>query len=358
MKLKPARALWVMATCACVTTMGCGSPGGGTRSPSVSVTGAGSSFDQPLFDKAFSVYQRSHSIRINYQPLGSGAGQLDLNTRTVEFGAFDVPMLASDGFSNFDKIVQFPVALGGESVIYNLPQYTGMVRLSGFLLGQIYLGLIKHWSDPRLVALNPGLKALVGSSEDNITVVHRVDSSGSTYIFTDFLSRTNSTWASDVGTSKTPSWPQGVGVAKSTGVIQGVESGAGTIGYVESSYAVADDQHGVASAYVENLAGNFLLPSISGILADARQSGSPTTTSFSVVNAEGRTSYPITGYSWAGVYRSPSDWTRGKRACELTKALFIWETSKGQKYAPALDYATMPDAAQSYAASQLKTVKC
>lgn len=314
------------------------------------LSGSGSSFDAPLFSSAFAAYSKSHRVRVNYQALGSGTGQTDLNAGTVDFAAFDVPMLKSDGFANFPKIVQFPVTLGGVSIIYNLPTFSGTLKLTGAVLAQIYMGKITKWSAPALTALNPALKTQTGS----ITVVHRSDSSGTSYIFTDFLSHTSPAWASKYGASKLPAWPVGLGGSHSTGVSADVNSTGGAIGYVETAYALQNPHKGVGQAAVQNKAGTFLKPSLAAVAADASQVAAVTPTHFSIVDSPGSASYPISGFSWAGLYKKESDATK----CKAVVALFKWETTAGQKYGPPIDYVKLPSADSSFAGSQLAKVTC
>ena len=305
-----------------VGTAGASRPAAGT------INGSGSSFDAPLISSWSARYKAAH---INYQSLGSGTGQSQLNEKLTDFGAFDVPMLKSDAFSNFGKITQFPITLGGEAVTYNLPGYKGKLKLTGNLIGAIYLGKITKWTDKKLVKLNPGLKKLKGKSDQNITVVHRSDSSGTTYIFTDFLSHTNSTWQKTpgLGASKLPAWPVGVGGVHSTGVDAAVNGTPGAIGYVENAFAI--ESHRIPAA-IQNKSGKFLQPTIDGVRSDAAQVSKITTTHFSVVYQKGVKSYPISGFSWAGVYTKGSDWHDGKGVCKATIKFFHWAAGPGQAH--------------------------
>jgi phosphate transport system substrate-binding protein len=324
------------------------------RPATATINGAGSTFDQPLFSYWAGEYSNAS---LNYQGVGSGSGQSDLNSKLVDFGAFDVPMLKSDGFSNFSKITQFPITLGGVSLIYNLPDFNKHLRLTGKIVADIYLGKIKHWNDSRLVNLNPALKKLKGKSENTITPVYREDSSGTSYIFTDFLSKTSSKWKSEFGASKLPAWPAGVGGSHSTGVDSIVGSTQGAIGYVETSYALANNR---TPAWVQNRAGNFLKATIIGVKDDAKQVSKITTTHFSIVYQPGDNSYPISGFSWAGVYRKGSQWTNGKDLCKTTMAFFKWSSRKGQNGVSAspLFYVPLPPAVSSYERSQISHVDC
>jgi phosphate transport system substrate-binding protein len=323
---------------------------------SITINGSGSSFDNPLFMHWASIYK---AAKINYQSLGSGTGQTQLTEGLTDFGAYDVPILKSDGYSNFTKITQFPITLGGEAVTYNLPDYKGKLKLTGKLIGEIYLGHITKWTDKRLTGLNPGLKKLKGKSDETITVVHRSDSSGTTYIFTDFLSHTNATWRKTpgLGASKLPAWPVGVGGNHSTGVDAAVSGTPGAIGYVENAYAIENHR---TPAYVQNKNGTFLQPTLHGVAVDADRVSHITTTHFSIVFQKGLGSYPISGFSWAGVYTKGSSWHDGKAVCKATVAFFKWSRTTGQNGVgkSPLFYVKLPKNIAAYAASQLKKVNC
>jgi phosphate transport system substrate-binding protein len=326
------------------------------RPATVTINGSGSSFDNPLYSAWSAHYGAAH---VNYQSLGSGTGQTQLNAGLTDFGAFDVPMLSTDGFSNFSKITQFPITLGGVAIEYNLPDYTaGSLKLTGPLVCAIYEGQITKWTDKALTKLDPGLKHLKGQLDEKITVVHRSDSSGTTYIFTDWLSHTCGSWKSKYGASKLPAWPAGVGGGHSTGVDSLVNSTKGSIGYVEVTYAL---QNHKTPAYIENKAKQYLQPSLKGVAADAAEVKKITTTSFSIVNQKGKKSYPISGFSWSGVYAKGSDWSHGTTVCRATVAFFKWATTTGQgkTYTAAPNYyVPLPKKEAAYAKSQLKKVKC
>jgi len=316
---------------------------------SVTITGSGSSFDQPLFQSAFSAYHKKHSnVSITYNSVGSGAGQTALDQGLVDFGAYDVPMLKSDGFKNFKKIVQLPVALGGESVFYNLKGYKKPLKLTGALLSQIYQCKIKKWNAPALVHLNPKLRSV----KTKITPVYRSDSSGTTYIFTDFLSHTSASWKNKYGASKLPAWPCGAGGSHSVGVAGVVSSTPGAIGYAEAAYA---KQSHFKEAFVESRDSTWLQPTLKTIASDASHIKGLSPTHFSVVYSAGAHSYPITGFSWAGVYKHESNKTK----CRATVGLLHWLVTKGEeKYGPPLIYAKLPRAISRFATRQLSRVKC
>lgn len=328
---------------------------------STTIQGQGSSFDAPLFSADFAKYSSSHpSICVNYQATGSGQGQATLNAKTTDFGSFDVPMgIKGDSFNNLSNIMQFPVTLGGEAITYNLPSSAvgHGLKLTGALLGKIYLGKITKWTNSGLEKLNPKLKTLKGGPYEKIVVVHRSDSSGTTYAFTNFLSKTSPAWKSTIGATKLPAWPVGLGGSHSAGVDAYVNANKGAIGYVEHDYAVQNHRE---PAFVENRAKKFLRPANAYVLADASgfKKISPRPGHFSIVYGPGAKAYPISTYSWTGVYTKGSNWASGKTICGHTVALFKWETSTAQKFSAANQYVPLPKRIQVFATSQLKKVKC
>ena len=342
------------ATCfaACALTLtvlaGCGgSNGSGAASApgkpaAVRVKGAGSTFDEPLFVTAFAHYP---PIKFNYSAVGSGAGQTELEQGLVDFGAFDVPVLPSGLAAAKGPIVQFPVALGGAGVIYNLKGVTTL-RLTGPVLAAIYMGHITSWTDPAITRLNPG----AALPHRKISVVYRSDSSGTSYMFTDYLSHVSPTWKSKVGAGKSPAWPVGTGSTHSSGVSAAVKSTPGSIGYVETSYAYANH---ITMAMLKNRAGAFVRVSAAGVAADAAQFKHVSARRFSIVNGPGARSYPISSYSWSGIYAKQGNKTLGRSLVRM----FTWLDTRGQKYGVKLYYVPLPGSMQTTAAKTLKSVK-
>jgi len=312
------------------------------------LTGAGSTFDNPLFSKAFFDYTAKYSqVTVNYQAVGSGAGIQQFIKKTVDFGATDVPMGSADITSagGPDTLTQIPVTLGVVSIAYNLSGVSNL-QLDADTLAGIFLGHIKKWNDPAIAALNSG--ATLPST--NITVAHRSDGSGTTYIFTDYLAKVSSQWKSSVGTAKSVKWPVGVGASGNQAVAQTITSTPGAIGYVELAYAV---QTNMTQAAIKNANGKFVKPSVAGATAAAAQNTSVSPTNFSIVNEPGDTTYPIAGFSWVILQTSYSDAAKGKAVVYL----FKWLVTDGQSEGASLQYAPLPSAVQQLAMTDLKLVK-
>ncbi|MHB8614373.1 MAG: phosphate ABC transporter substrate-binding protein PstS [Candidatus Dormibacteraceae bacterium] len=314
-----------------------------------SLTGAGATFPAPYYQKAFFDYSaRYPQVTINYQPVGSGAGIQQFIKNTVDFGASDVPMAAADITSagGPDTLTQIPTTLGVISITYNLSGVSKL-QLDGPTLANIYLGHIKSWNAPALTALNPG----VSLPNKPVTVVHRSDGSGTTFHFTDYLSKVSDEWKSSVGNAKSVKWPVGVGGSGNQAVAQAVTSTDGAIGYVELAYVV---QAGMSQAYLKNANGKFLQASVAGATAAAASNTNVSPTNFSITNAPGDTAYPIAGFSWVMIRTSFSDVTKGRAVVYLFKWLV---SSDGQKEGTDLQYAPLPSAVQSLALSNLNLIK-
>ncbi len=338
---------------AALLAMACGSTSStGGASPanvgSGALTGAGSTFDQPLFSKAFFDYtQKYPQVTVNYQAVGSGAGIQQFIKKTVDFGATDVPMASADITSagGPDTLTQIPVTLGVVAIAYNLSGVS-QLDLDASTLAGIFLGHIKKWNDPAIAALNSGASL----PNTNITVAHRSDGSGTTYIFTDYLAKVSSEWKSSVGISKSVKWPVGVGASGNQAVAQAITSTPGAIGYVELAYAV---QTNMQQAAIKNANGKFVKPSVEGATAAAAQNNSVSATNFSITNEPGDTTYPIAGFSWVILYTSYSDAAKGRAVVYL----FKWMVTDGQSEGKDLQYAPLPTAVQQLALSNLKLVK-
>ena len=310
------------------------------------LTGAGSTFDAPFFAVAFARYQQQQhpAVSIGYSAVGSSAGIAAISARQVDFGASDVPMNASEqAAATGGPVTQVPVALGGEGVIYNLSLPAGArLHLTGPVLAGIFLGQITRWNDPALTALNPGLPLPAAP----ITVVHRSDGSGTTYIFSSYLSSTDPAWA---GTGKTLNWPAGEGAEGNGGVATAVNRTPFSIGYVEQAYSQGLT---LPFAALRNQAGNYVTPSAQTVAADAAQKPGITPADFSIVNQPGAASYPISGYSWALVYtRQPSQATG-----QALVAMLDWLTHDGQADAAANGYVPLPSQVQQLARTTLQQI--
>lgn len=328
---------------ACLLLAACGSSTasktGSTKdpdleTPSATLTGAGSTFDQPFFTRAFYYYHKLNpKVTVNYASIGSGGGIAQFQANTVNFGASDVPMAASDiALAKGGTVLQIPVTLGGEAISYNLYGIQSGLHLTGSVLADIYLGKIKNWDDPAIKSLNPKVKL----PNQAITVVYRSDGSGTSYIFTNYLSTVSADWRNGPGTGKLVNWPVGVGGKGNEGVAGEVKQIPGSIGYVELDYAL---QNNFTYAKMENKAGKWVSPSLTTVAADAAQKPDVSATDFSIVDQAGATSYPISGYSWALVYQQQKNAADGEA---LAKMLDWLTHSQGQAQAKALSYVPLP----------------
>ncbi|HJY28411.1 MAG TPA: phosphate ABC transporter substrate-binding protein PstS [Pyrinomonadaceae bacterium] len=304
-------------------------------SGSVSLQGAGASFPNPLYQKWLSEYgHRNPNVRIDYQSIGSGGGIKQLKEQTVDFGASDAPMKDEDLKSAPGEIVHIPTVLGAVVITYNLAGVTQPLRFSPEVIAGIFLGQIKKWNDPKIAADNSG----VTLPATDITVVHRSDSSGTSAVFTDYLSKVSPEWKEKVGAGVSPSWPTGLGGKGNEGVTGQVKSTPNTIGYVELAYAV---QNKLAVAQVKNASGSFITPSIDAVTAAASASAgnTPEDLRVSITNAAGPQAYPISSYTYILVYKNQKDAGKGKALVDF----LWWGIHDGEAFAKELQYAPLPD---------------
>ncbi len=345
----------VLVACSLILTA-CGGPQTGAGQsgmpgpPAATLTGAGASFPAPFYSAAFFAYHQKFSqVTVIYQSIGSGAGIQQLTRKTVDFGASDVPLTEEEAAAvgGRDKVIEIPVTLGTESLPYNLDGVpSGALKLTPSLIAGIFLGTIKKWNDPGLRAQNPGLSL----PDLPIAVVHRSDGSGTTYIFTDYLSRVSPEWKAKVGTGKAVSWPVGQGAKGNEAVATVIKQSRGSIGYVELAYVL---QTNMAQAALQNASGSFVVPSADGATAAARVSPKVTPTEFSIVNASGKDSAPITGYSWVMMYKDQPDKDKGTALVDV----FYWlVSSEGQQYAVNAHYAKLPESVARMDVETLKIV--
>ena len=319
-----------------------------TNAATINVTGAGSTFDYPAFTKWFEAYGKIDSgVQFNYQSIGSGGGIKNLTSQTVDFGASDASMKDEAMAAAPGKILHIPVVAGGVAIIYNLPG-DPKLKLDGDTLAGIYLGNIAKWNDPKIAALNPGISL----PDLAIVPVHRADGSGTSFIFTDYLSVVNPAWADSVGKGASVKWPAGIGLAAkgSEGVAGMVKQSSGGIGYAELAYA---NQNKIPFADVKNSSGNFISPAPDSVSAALATAKIPDDFRFSMVNAPGDTAYPISGASWVLVYQHPKNTERGQKLVAFLK----WAVTDGQKLSSQLDYAPLPDEVQQRELKLLETIK-
>ena len=315
------------------TSAGATSTGG-----SVDLTGAGATFPYPLYSKWFSDYAKQTGVRINYQSIGSGGGIRQLSEQTVDFGASDGPM--SDEELKKAKgglVLHIPTVLGAVAISYNLPAMAQPIRLSADVVADMFLGRITKWNSPRIAALNPG----VALPAQDILIVHRSDGSGTTYVFSDYLTAVSPAWAKGPGKGKDLQWPVGLGGKGNEGVAGQVKQTPGSVGYVELAYA---KQNNLPVAALRNASGAFVLPSIGAATAAAAgiASALPANTDYriSIVNAAGADAYPISSFTWILAYENQTDPVKGKKVVDFLR----WALHDGEQSAAALDYAPLPAA--------------
>jgi phosphate transport system substrate-binding protein len=302
------------------------------------LNGAGATFPAPIYQKWFAEYSAQHpGVRINYQPIGSGGGIRQVQAGTVDFGATDGPMSDEQMKSATVRVFHVPTVLGAVVPIYNLPGVTAELKFSPDVLADIYLGKISKWNDSRIAKDNPGVKL----PDQQIITVHRADGSGTTYIFTDYLSKVSDAWKSGPGKGTSISWPGGSGSALggkgNEGVSGTVRQTPGAIGYVELIYAA---QNKIAFGMIKNSAGEWVKASVEGVTAAAANSVKVMPDDFrvSITNAPGKDSYPIASFTWLLIPLQSRDAAKGK----VIKDFLYWMLAHGEQEAPALYYAPLP----------------
>jgi len=312
------------------------------------INGAGATFPAPIYSKWFSEYGKLKNVAINYQPLGSGAGIRQLTNQTVFFGATDGPMTVDQLQSAPGKILHLPTVLGAVVPIYEVPGVDAELKFTGPLIADIFMGKILKWSDPAIAKLNPGVKL----PDTDITVVHRSDGSGTSYIFADYLAKVSPEWAKTVGVSTAVKWPVGLGGKGSEGVSGLVKQTPGSIGYVELVYAL---QNKIDYGTVQNSAGEFVKASIPSVTtaAAAAVKAMPKDFRVSITNAPGKGVYPMASFTWLLFYENPKDKAQGKAMVDFMK----WALTDGQKYATALGYAPLPAEIVQLEMAALATIK-
>ena len=309
---------------------------GGLAAQTMKITGAGATFPYPIYSKWFAEYNKLHSnVEINYQSLGSGAGIQQLRAQTVFFGATDGPMTSQQLQDAPGRILHFPTVLGAVVPIFNIPNVKTELKFTGQVLADIYLGKITKWNDPALTKLNTGV-ALPGT---DITVVHRSEGSGTTYIWVDYLSKISPEFKSKVGVNTSVNWPTGVGGKGNESVSGLVSQTPGSIGYVELIYAL---QNKISYGSVQNMAGEFSSAMVASVTAAAAAAAAQMPADFrvSITNAPGKGVYPISSFTWILLYEAPKDKAQAKVMMDFMK----WALTDGQKFAPDLGYAPLPEA--------------
>ncbi|MCD6363240.1 MAG: phosphate ABC transporter substrate-binding protein PstS [Synergistetes bacterium] len=313
----------------------------------IELTGAGATFPYPFYSKLFSIYSQKMGIKINYQAIGSGGGIRQLLNKTVDFGATDAPMSDKELKEAGSPIAHIPTCLGAIVITYNLPG-NPKLKLTGEILADIFLGKIGKWNDPRIKEINPDIKL----PNMNITVIHRSDGSGSTFILSKFLSKVSGEWKKKVGVGKALRWPTGLGGKGNPGVAGLIRQIPGSLGYVELVYAL---QSKMPFASIKNASGKFIEPSIESVSASA-QTDIPADTRVDLTDTKAPDGYPLSSFTWIIVYKEQKYNDRTKeRAEELVKLLW-WIIHDGQKHAPELSYSPLPESAIKVAESVIKSI--
>jgi phosphate transport system substrate-binding protein len=323
--------------------------GASVAAQNVQITGAGATFPNPIYQKWFDEYRKLHpNVAINYQSIGSGGGIRQITNQTVFFGATDGPMTNEQLQAAPGKILHFPTVLGADVPVYNIPNVKSTLKFSGPVLANIFLGKITKWNDPAIAQLNAGV-ALPAS---DITVVHRSDGSGTTYIWVDYLSKVSPEWKSKVGVNTAVNWPTGVGGKGNEGVAGLVSQTPGSIGYVELIYAL---QNKISYGSVQNMAGEFVTASETSVTAAAAAAAGQMPADFrvSITNAPGKGVYPVSSFTWLLLYENPKDKNQAKIMVDFVK----WALADGQKFAGGLGYAPLPAEVVKLELAQLARVK-
>jgi phosphate transport system substrate-binding protein len=312
------------------------------------LNGAGATFPNPMYSKWFSEYHKIHAdVQVNYQPIGSGGGIRQVTEGTVDFGASDMPMTDKQLQDAKTKILNIPTVLGAVVPAYNIPGVTGEVKFTPEALAGIFLGKISKWNDKEITSVNPG----INFPDKNIVVVHRSDGSGTTFIWTDYLSKVSPDWKAQVGSDTSVKWPLGMGGLHNEGVAANIRQLPGSIGYVELIYAV---QNQIPYGSVRNSSGVFLKATLEGVTAAAASSPKmPADFRVSITNAPGKDAYPISSFTWLLIPAQSKDAAKGKILADFLN----WMVTDGQKMTSALDYAPLPDSVVAKVKEAVKQVK-
>ena len=342
-----ARGLLLLAACALAAT-GC-KPSAETPATSdnrISINGAGATFPYPIYSKWFDAYTKvDDTVRFNYQSIGSGGGQKQIVEQTVDFGASDGPMSDASLASAPGKILHLPTVAGAVVVTFNVPGLAGL-KLDGPTLANIFLGQITKWNDPAIAKLNPQ----TALPDTSLVVVHRSDGSGTSFVFTDYLSAVSPAWLAAAGKGTAVKWPVGVGAKGNEGVAGQVQQLPGSIGYVELIYA---QQNKMTVASIQNKTGEFITPTVESVTAALAGAEVPDDFRFSMVNPPGQGAYPISGVTWLLVYEQQKDAAKGKKLVEFLK----WMLKDGATMASALEYAPLPTALRDRVLQRIETIK-
>jgi phosphate transport system substrate-binding protein len=320
------------------------------------INGAGATFPYPIYSKWFDLYSKEHpGFHFNYQSIGSGGGIRMITQKTVDFGASDAPM-SDEQLKAAPGLLHFPTVMGADVIAYNLPGVKTL-KFTGPVVADIFLGKVTKWNDPAIAKVNPGVEL----PDQDITVCHRSDGSGTTYIFVDYLSKVSPQWAKDVGKSTSVKWPTGLGGKGNEGVTALIQQTPGSIGYVELVYAA--NNH-IPFADIQNRDGKFVTASLASVTAagdaEARLSNRlrldvnlPAEFRVSITDAKGADSYPISSFTYLLVYRQQTDKAKGQQIIDFLK----WALHDGQQYGPPLQYAPLPAPVVALEDKQVKEIQ-
>ena len=322
--------------------------GGGSVRAQMLINGAGATFPYPIYSKWFDEYVKvDPSVRFNYQSIGSGGGIKALKDHTVNFGASDAPLSDAQLQAMPAPVLHFPTVMGAVVLAYNLPSVRARIKLTGPVIADIFLGNVVKWSDPAITALNPG----VTLPDDPIVTAHRSDGSGTSYIFSDYLSKVSPAWQTKVGKGTSLKWPVGLGGKGNEGVTGVVQQTPGSIGYVELIYALSNK---IPYALVKNHDGHWIDASLEGVTAAAAATAAnmPEDLRVSITDAPGPQAYPLSSFTYLLVYRTQTDKTAGSAIVKFLK----WGLAAGQTYTSALNYAPLPQAVVAKEAKQIEAI--
>lgn len=316
----------------------------------IRLNGAGATFPYLIYQQWMLTYNNEHpTVQINYQSIGSGGGVRQFSDGTVDFGASDAPMTDEEIAAVQGNVVHVPTVLGAVVPVYNLPEASEPLRFTPEVLAGIFLGTITRWNDARLASINPGLAL----PDQPITVVHRSDGSGTTYIWVDYLTKVSPEWASRVGRGKSVNWPVGLGARGNEGVTATVQQTPGALGYVELGYALLNN---LPAGHVRNRAGTFAAPTIASVTAAAAGAmadmGPDTDFRVSITDPSGRDAYPIASFTWLLLRREYADRAKAAALVEFV----WWALTDGQAAAPELGYAPIPEQLRPWIADRLASI--
>jgi len=310
--------------------------------------GAGSTFVYPLFSKQFSEYYKKTGVQVNYQSIGSGGGILQLTNKTVDFGDSDAPLNDEQSGKMGAPVVHIPMCSGAVVITYNLPGVTANLHFTPDVIADIYLGKITTWNDARLTSINPGISI----PSLPILIVHRSDGSGTTNIFTNYLSKVSAEWKAKVGSGGSVNWPAGLGGKGSEGISGLVKQTPGGIGYVELAYAF---QNKMPTGIIRNKKGKFITPTTASVSAAGNVTLPPDAKIF-ITDTDAADGYPISGFTWALLYKEQNYSSRSVERAKKLLQLLWWDIHDGQQFAPGLNYAPLSKQALAVAENNLKSV--